>query len=109
MPRVPPPFLPKLKRLSIYRGVRELDLKVVYPNGDSYLISLDEARCLLRNYKLLPHVVDRLLDAVWGIYAISADLKDGSWYSIEPEPEEVNMPGPLDGIEWILGENNQEY
>jgi hypothetical protein len=106
MPKLTPPYIPQLRTLDIYRGVREVDLTLCYPNGDTYLVTLDEARCLLRCWKLLPHVIDRILDRVWNTYAIRVDLRSGYNYSIEPLPEDTSyLVGPLDQYTWVLGTN----
>ncbi len=110
MLRLTPNYDPSVTSLRFYRGFRELDLKVCYPNGDTYLIEPDEARRLLRRWKLSPYDIDRAIDAVWNCYAIELDLTRGLWEPIEPEPEDTwSGIGPLDRFRWILGSNNDQW
>lgn len=107
MPRLYPPIDLTNKWVKLYRGFREMDLTMVFPNGDSYLVSLDEAKCVLKAYQIKKERVERLIDAVWGIYAIQIYFETSEYHSIEPIPEETgHIPGPLDQHTWVLGEND---
>lgn len=104
MPRACLKYDPEIKSVKIYRFYREDDLKVVLPDGSSYLVTVEEVRAFLKKYIQDDLVVDRAVDGVWNFYGIEINFETGYWETIDPEHNEYAylMPDALQGLEWIM-------
>lgn len=89
--------------LKLYREQFTDVITVVYPNNDSFLLSLEEVKLLLHGFQVHPRIVEKMLDTLWNTYAVQLDLKRDQFISIE-RLKEVNLrDNPLvEAYGWIL-------
>jgi len=70
---IPKPDL-MVRRLRLFREPNDDFIEMVFPNGDSYQMTLSEVRIYFRTLRSDSLIVDRWLDYLWNVYGVSIDL-----------------------------------
>lgn len=108
MTRLKPPVYEGFGWIELRREIRDEDLTVTVPTGDSYVLTLAEVRLYLKQLKVPELRAEKALDKVWNFYAIRLHLSEEKDYLPEtlkpPQYPEVLGPRPLDPVKWIIEE-----
>lgn len=91
--------------IELRREVGMDDVEVTIPTGDSFDLTLEEARLYLIQLFVPTIKAEKALDKLWNFYAIKLHL-DGDEYMPEtlPPPQYPETTGarPLDEFAWVI-------
>lgn len=105
MPKYMPPIDRTFAYVELRREVGLDDVEVMVPTGDSFDLSLEEARLYLLQLGIPELKREKALDKLWNFYAIKLHLVDDE-YRVEtldpPRYPEVIGPRPLEDLAWTI-------
>lgn len=91
--------------LELRREVGMDDVEFTTPDGNTYDLTLQEARLYLLQMGVPELKREKALDKLWNFYAIKIHL-DGDEYRVEtlepPQYPEVTSPRPLEDFSWVI-------
>lgn len=100
-----PPIDRTFAFVELRREIGLDDVDVTVPGGDSFDLTLEEARLYLLQLGVPELRREKALDKLWNFYAIRLHLIDDE-YRVEtldpPQYPEVIGPRPLEGMSWAI-------
>jgi hypothetical protein len=98
---VAPPLDLTIRFLKLYRSYRSSEIEIVYPNGDSYILNLEETRIFFKGMRIKDRIAEKALDLLWNSYALQFDLQRQEYITIANKSE-VYINDDPDENAWIL-------